>query len=123
MIELQTKELAVLALKGKGKITITGIGHTKYKETDRIAVITKELGKTGITINSTDKSMSLERTGELKPAKFDSRGDHRLFMAFCIASMYIGDCAITSPESVAVSYPNFIKDMKICLAKYHLHEN
>ena len=33
-------------------------------------------------------------------------------MAFCIASMYIGDCAITSPESVAVSYPNFIKDMK-----------
>ena len=25
--------IAVLALKGKGKITITGIGHTKYKET------------------------------------------------------------------------------------------
>ena len=66
------------------------------------------------------KSMSLERTGELKPAKFDSRGDHRLFMAFCIASMYIGDCTITSPESVAVSYPNFIKDMQAIGGKISL---
>ena len=39
--------IAVLALKNKGKTTITGIGHTKYKETDRIAVI---FAKTGITI-------------------------------------------------------------------------
>ena len=112
--------IAVLALKNKGKTTITGIGHTKYKETDRIAVITEELAKTGVTINSTNESMSLERTGELKPAKFDSRGDHRLFMAFCIASMYIGDCTITSPESVAVSYPNFIKDMQVVGGKISL---
>ena len=53
-------------------------------------------------------------------AKFDSRGDHRLFMAFCIASMYIGDCTITSPESVAVSYPNFIKDMQAIGGKISL---
>ena len=112
--------IAVLALKNKGKTTITGIGHTKYKETDRIAVITEELAKTGVTINSTDESMSLERTGELKPTKFDSRGDHRLFMAFCIASMYIGDCSITNPESVAVSYPNFIKDMQALGCKISL---
>ena len=112
--------IAVLALKNIGKTTITGIGHTKYKETDRIAVITEELAKTGVTINSTDESMSLERTGELKPAKFDSRGDHRLFMAFCIASMYIGDCTITNPESVAVSYPNFIIDMQVVGGKISL---
>jgi len=26
--------------------------------------------------------------------------------------MYIGDCIVTDPDSVSVSYPNFIKDMK-----------
>ena len=45
--------IAVLALKNKGKTTITALDMTKYKETDRIAVITEELAKTGVTINST----------------------------------------------------------------------
>ena len=104
--------IAILALKNEEKTVINGIGHTKYKETDRIAVISEELAKTGAVINSTNDSMSIERAGKLKPAEFDSRGDHRLFMAFCIAGMYIGDCTVTDPESVAVSYPNFIQDMQ-----------
>ncbi len=104
--------IAILALKNEEKTVINGIGHTKYKETDRIAVISEELAKTGAVINSTNDSMSIECAGKLKPAEFDSRGDHRLFMAFCIAGMYIGDCTVTDPESVAVSYPNFIQDMQ-----------
>ena len=33
-------------------------------------------------------------------------------MAFSIAAMYIGDCTVTDPDSVQISYPNFISDMQ-----------
>ena len=28
-------------------------------------------------------------------------------MAFCIAGMFVGNCTVTDPESVQVSYPTF----------------
>ena len=53
----------------------------------------------------------------LKGANLNSEDDHRLFMAFCIAGMYVGDCTVTNPESVKVSYPNFIEEMNKIGAK------
>jgi 3-phosphoshikimate 1-carboxyvinyltransferase len=53
----------------------------------------------------------LEAPDKLKSAELNSENDHRLFMAFCIAGMYIGDCSVTNPESIEISYPNFISDM------------
>ena len=44
-------------------------------------------------------------------AELNSENDHRLFMAFCIAGMFVGNCSVTDPESVKVSYPNFIEEM------------
>ena len=32
-------------------------------------------------------------------------------MAFCICGMYVGNCEVTNPESVEVSYPDFILDL------------
>ena len=49
----------------------------------------------------------------------NSENDHRLFMVFCIAGMYVGNCTVTDPESVAVSYPNFITEMNKLGAKIH----
>ena len=42
---------------------------------------------------------------------------HRLFMAFCIAGTHIGNCIVTDPKSVEVSYPNFIEEMNRLGAK------
>ena len=49
--------------------------------------------------------------------ELNSHKDHRLFMAFSIAAMRIGDCVVTDPDSVEVSYPNFISDMENCGAR------
>jgi len=59
----------------------------------------------------------LNKSNNLKGGSLNSENDHRLFMAFCIAGMYVGDCTITDPESVKVSYPNFIVEMKKIGAK------
>ena len=109
--------LAILALKSSNPIEIFNVKHARYKETDRISVICRELKKIGIGIEEKDDGMILTPSNNYNSAELNSENDHRLFMAFSIAAMYVGDCIVTDPDSVQVSYPNFIKDMENCGAQ------
>ncbi len=112
--------LAILALNTSEPIEIVNVGHARLKETDRIAITAREIVKLGIKVRERDDGLVLEPSGNLKGAELDSKNDHRLFMAFCIAGMYVGDCTVTDPESVKVSYPNFIKEMNRLGAKIQI---
>lgn len=101
--------VSVLALKAKSKVTIKGVAHTRVKETDRIANIAREFRKLGADIEEFEDGLSI-RAAELKSARLDAYNDHRLFMAFCIASLLTERCVIDGLESVDVSYPNFVED-------------
>jgi 3-phosphoshikimate 1-carboxyvinyltransferase len=103
--------LAILALKSSAPIEIVNVKHARLKETDRIAIIARELVKLGIKIEEKDDGLILESSDNLKGAALNSENDHRLFMSFCIAGMYIGNCTVSDPESVNVSFPNFIEEM------------
>lgn len=103
--------LAILALNSSAPIEIFNVKHARLKETDRIAIVSRELVKLGIKIQEKEDGLILESTGKISGANLNSEDDHRLFMAFCIAGMYVGDCTVTDPESVKVSYPNFIEEM------------
>jgi 3-phosphoshikimate 1-carboxyvinyltransferase len=103
--------LAILALNSSAPIEIFNVKHARLKETDRIAIVSRELVKLGIKIQEKEDGLILESTEKISGANLNSEEDHRLFMAFCIAGMYVGDCTVTDPESVKVSYPNFIEEM------------
>ncbi len=103
--------LAILSLNTSNPIEITNVKHARLKETDRISIVSRELIKLGIKIQEKEDGLILEATENLKAAELNSENDHRLFMAFCIAVMYVGNCTVSDPESVNVSYPNFIKEM------------
>ena len=103
--------LAVLSLKSSGQIEITNAGHARLKETDRIAAIAREIPKLGVSARESADGVVLRRDGPLRGADLDSQNDHRLFMAFCMAGMFVGDCTVTDPGSVAVSYPDFVSEM------------
>ncbi len=103
--------LAILALKTSGPIEVVNVKHARLKETDRIAIISRELVKIGIIVNEKEDGLILESSGNLKGAELVSENDHRLFMAFCIAGMFVGECTVTDPNSVNVSYPDFISEM------------
>ena len=104
--------IAILSLKASKPIEIFNVEHARYKETDRIAVIARELSKLGIEIEEKKDGLILNNSNSLTSANLNSENDHRLFMAFCIAGMYVGNCTISDPESVEISYPNFISEMK-----------
>ena len=109
--------LAILALNSAAPIEITNVKHARLKETDRIAVIAREIVKVGVKVQEKEDGLILESSENLRGAELNSENDHRLFMAFCIAGMYVGNCTITDPESVKVSYPNFVEEMKRLGAK------
>ena len=104
--------IAILALKTSKPIKIFNVEHARYKETDRITIIARELTKLGIKVVEKKDGLVLNNSDNLTNADLNSENDHRLFMAFCIAGMYVGNCTISHPESVEISYPNFISEMK-----------
>ncbi|GFN40737.1 MAG: 3-phosphoshikimate 1-carboxyvinyltransferase [Marine Group I thaumarchaeote] len=103
--------LSILALKTTNPIEIFNVKHARYKETDRIAILARELQKLGIKVEEKEDGLILHSSDELNGANLNSENDHRLFMTFCIAGMYVGNCIVSDAESVNVSYPNFIVDV------------
>lgn len=104
--------LAILSLKSSKPIHIFNVKHARYKETDRIAILARELKKLGVNVEEKEDGLILESTDKLHSADLNSENDHRLFMAFCIAGMYVGNCTVSDPGSIDVSYPSFISDLK-----------
>ena len=109
--------LAILSLGTSEPIEITNVKHARLKETDRIAIVSREMQKLGIKIQEKEDGLILESSEKLSGAELNSENDHRLFMAFCIAGMYVGNCTVSDPESVNVSYPNFVEEMNALGAK------
>lgn len=103
--------VSVLALKSRSPVNISGIAHARLKETDRVANIASELMKLGAITKEEKNELSIVAPKVLKNASLESFNDHRLFMAFTIASMLTEKSIVSGAESVDISYPNFIPDM------------
>jgi 3-phosphoshikimate 1-carboxyvinyltransferase len=104
--------LSILALKSKSPVTIRGVAHARAKETDRVANIAKELAKFGACIEEFHDGLKIAPPPLIKNASLEAYSDHRLFMAFTVASMMTEKSIVAGAESVDVSYPNFVADMK-----------
>ena len=103
--------IAILALKSEKPIEMFNVKHARYKETDRIAIISRELKKIGLNVEEKDDGMVIKKSSKLISAELNSENDHRLFMAFSIAGMFVGECTVSDPDAVKVSYPEFISDL------------
>jgi 3-phosphoshikimate 1-carboxyvinyltransferase len=104
--------VSILALKARSPVRITGVAHARVKETDRVANIARELVKLGARVDEFHDGLTISAPKRLKNASLEAYNDHRLFMAFTIASMMTERSVVAGAESVDVSYPNFVSDMK-----------
>jgi 3-phosphoshikimate 1-carboxyvinyltransferase len=104
--------IAILALKSEKPIELFNVKHARYKETDRIAIMSRELKKIGLYVEEKEDGIILRKTEDIHSAELNSENDHRLFMAFSIVGMFVGECTVSDPDAVKVSYPEFISDMK-----------
>ncbi|MCF6464080.1 3-phosphoshikimate 1-carboxyvinyltransferase [Clostridium sp. Cult1] len=100
--------IAVAASLASGKTIIKGAEELKYKESNRIISISRELKKMGANILEQPDGMIIEGKSSLKAADLNSYNDHRIAMALSIASLLPeGKSRINDHECVNVSYPDF----------------
>lgn len=100
------QSLAVVAAFAKGTTRISGIGHLRFKETDRLAALKRELGKLGIQ-TAVEQDRLMVRGGDPQGAEIDTSMDHRMAMAFAVAGLRIPGVVIRDPECVNKSFPTF----------------
>ncbi|HEV2139183.1 MAG TPA: 3-phosphoshikimate 1-carboxyvinyltransferase [Nitrososphaerales archaeon] len=104
--------LSVLSLKCDSPVEIAGVAHARYKETDRINVAATELSKIGVDVEERRDGMKISRPGKLTKGVLDAHNDHRMFMAFSLASILShGEVEVLGEKSLDVSYPSFLGDM------------
>ena len=98
--------MAVLAATAGGTSELTGIERARLKESDRVAAVKEGLQRMGI--NVTEEANRLTITGgKPKGTLIDSKGDHRIAMAFSSLGTLVGDTEIGGAECVAKTYPEF----------------
>lgn len=100
--------LVVAATFAEGTTTINDASELKYKESDRIKVMTEEMNKMGASIKALEDGMIIEGGSSLKPAKLNSYNDHRIAMALSIAALKAeGKSYILGSECINISFPTF----------------
>ena len=106
--------LAVAAAMANGQTVIADAQELKAKETDRIATVVSALQAMGVTAEATDDGMLITGRGALSGATLASHGDHRLAMAWAVASLVAtGSTTIQGTDAVDVSYPGFWRDLQL----------
>jgi 3-phosphoshikimate 1-carboxyvinyltransferase len=101
--------LGAVALFADGPTTITGVGHIRHKETDRIGDLARELRKLGASVEELADGLKI-MPGPSKPAAIDTYDDHRMAMSLALAGLRIPGVVIKDPGCVAKTYPRFFED-------------
>lgn len=105
--------LAVLGAYASGKTVIYGAEHLRFKETDRLHVLTENLKKMGVKVEERKEGLIIQGSKKIKGAILDSHLDHRIAMALSIAAFGAeGDSIILNAECVRDSYPEFYNHLK-----------
>ncbi|MCS6998719.1 MAG: 3-phosphoshikimate 1-carboxyvinyltransferase [Aquificaceae bacterium] len=110
--------LAVAMALSEGSSRVRGAEELRVKESDRIRAVVEGLRAMGVSVEEFEDGFELEGVETLKGAKVKTYGDHRIAMAFSVAGLLAeGETLIDDPSCVAVSYPDFYKDLDYILIR------
>jgi 3-phosphoshikimate 1-carboxyvinyltransferase len=104
-------ELPVLAAIGpytSGGIRIRDAKELRVKESDRIALVARNLRAMGAEVEEFEDGLDVPGGQKLHGAIIDSGGDHRIAMAFSVAALRAeGETLIRGADSASISFPEF----------------
>ncbi len=99
--------IAMAAACAEGVTEIRGVSELRVKESDRISGVAAGLTSLGVAVEEHSDGLTITG-GSFRGGRVDSRGDHRLAMAFAIAggaaqaSVEVMDC-----KNITTSFPKF----------------
>ena len=105
--------LCLAAAAAEGTTRIRGAGELRHKESDRIAGIADGLTALGARVRVTGDDIEIEGGRRLTGAVTETLDDHRLAMTFAVAGLIAeGETTVLRPESAAISYPGFFRELE-----------
>lgn len=105
--------LAVAAARADGVSRFVGIGELRHKESDRVATVGEGVAATGGEVEVDGDTMLVSRCTAEGTRRVESRGDHRIAMAFAVAGLVDEvETTIEGFEAVDTSYPGFADDLQ-----------
>ena len=105
--------LAVLASRARGETVFREVGELRVKESNRLELVAANLRAVGVRAEARGNDLHVEGSERPPRGKVETAADHRLAMAFAVLGTVPGaDIRLSERRSVAISYPNFFKDLK-----------
>lgn len=104
----QAITLAAIAPFADSPTTITGIGHIRFQESNRIHAIVTELGKMGIRCEETTDSITIY-PGVPSPSLVETYDDHRMAMGFSLIGLRSEGIIIDNPDCCRKTFENYFE--------------
>lgn len=104
----QAITLAAIAPFADSPTTITGIGHIRFQECDRMQAIVTELAKMGIRCQADEDSITIW-PGKPKGSLVETYDDHRMAMGFSLTGLRSSGIVISNPGCCRKTFENYFE--------------
>jgi 3-phosphoshikimate 1-carboxyvinyltransferase len=101
-----TPVLAALCALADGESRLTGIGHLRGHETDRLQALDEVLTAVGARVEQLPEGLVIT-PGPRRPATVGSYADHRMVMAAAVLGLAIDGVRVQDPGAVSKTLPDF----------------
>jgi 3-phosphoshikimate 1-carboxyvinyltransferase len=98
--------LAAIAPFAEGPVHVSGIGHARLKETDRIEAMAANLRRCGIAVEDGADWIRIH-PGQPSGAVIACHRDHRIAMAFSVLALRATGVRLDDPGCVSKTFPGF----------------
>jgi 3-phosphoshikimate 1-carboxyvinyltransferase len=102
-----TPVLAALCALADGTSRLTGIGHLRGHETDRLQALDEVLTAVGARVEQLPDGLVIE-PGPRRAARLDSYADHRMVHAGALLGLAIDGVEVSGPDAVTKTLPDFL---------------
>ncbi|MCD8326395.1 MAG: 3-phosphoshikimate 1-carboxyvinyltransferase [Lachnospiraceae bacterium] len=104
----QAITLAAIAPFAETPVEITGIGHIRHQESDRMAAIAENLRAMGIRVQESGDSIRIE-PGTPRAAVIETHEDHRLAMGFALTGTRVPGIVIRNPGCCKKTFERYFE--------------
>lgn len=116
----QLPTLAALAPFARGTTRLCGVPHLRLKESDRLAVMARELGRLGAPVGELSDGLEIDglwadAAPPTDPVVVEPAEDHRVAMSLALAGLRRPGVRIRDWRVVEKSYPGFWSDLAALL--------
>ena len=112
----QAITVAAIAPFAASPTRISGIGHIRFQECDRMSAIITELGKMGIRCESTESEITIY-PGDPGASLVETYDDHRMAMGFSLVGLRAEEIQISNPGCCKKTFENYFECLDACVRK------